>query len=141
MIRHGVSIGLAGGDIVPFAISEDGDVEITARPCLRSARMRVFDLDAVLEGKPEDVSSGNYGLYSLVNVPGLSEGVYAIAVDYPDGSVCDGRNCWIAGFSGPLTDPVTYVGPFKNKSDFSMTEDLNVDDLLGEIIMILQGGQ
>ncbi|MDU8928541.1 hypothetical protein RXV86_14210 [Alisedimentitalea sp. MJ-SS2] len=128
-------------DVVLFALSAGSDISATLRPCSSSARMRLFDLDANLLGETEAFSSGYYGLYSKFEVSGMKEGAYALAIDYPDGSTCDGRNGWIAEIGGPITDPQPYVGPFEVKPDFSMDEGLDVGDLLGDITRILTTGQ
>lgn len=126
-------------DVVLVALSEDGDVAITARPCSSSARVRLFDLDANLLGMTETYGSGYYGLYSRFEVSGLSAGAYAIAVDYPDGSTCDGTNGWTVDFNGPFGDPADYVGPTEDVPDHSLNEEMNVDDMMAEILTILEG--
>ena len=71
---------------------------------------------------------------------GVKEAAYALTIVYPDRSICDGRNGWIAEAAGPVTDPIANVGPFGAKPDVSMREGLKVDDLLSDFTRILSGG-
>jgi len=128
-------------DVALFGLGEDGNVAVTLRPCSASARLKVFDIEGKLLAETGEVGYGYYGLYAKKEIAGLKKGAYALVVEFPDGSLCDdGRNGWTVDVAGHVVDPQPFVGPFEDKPDYSVREDLNVDDLIGDLERIVGGG-
>lgn len=126
-------------DVALFGLGEDGSVKITIRPCSRSGRVTLFDITGRKLGQTEEVSYGYYGLYASRTFEGLKKGAYALAVEFPDGSLCDdGKNGWTVDVEGHVVDPQPFVGPFETKPDYSVREDLNVDDLVRDLSAIIR---
>lgn len=125
-------------DVVLVGLGEDGDITMSIRPCSRSGRLRMYDIKGNKLAESGEISYGYYGLYDSIDVAGLKKGAYAFVVDYPDGSECDDGNDWIVDYSGHLVDPIEFVGPFETKPDFSVREDLNVDDLIEDLSVIMR---
>lgn len=126
-------------DVVLFGLGEDGGVSLTLRPCSRTARVELFAIDGTKLAESGDISNGYYGLYNTTEVSGLTKGAYAFAVSYPEGDTCDdGKNGWVVDVGGHVVDPIEFVGPFEEKPDFSVREDLDVSDLEADILKILE---
>lgn len=125
-------------DVALFGLGADGDVKITIRPCSASGRVTLYDISGRKLGGTGEVGYGYYGLYANKSFTGLKKGAYALAVEFPDGSLCDdGKNGWTVDVAGNVVDPQPFVGPFENKPDYSVREDLNVDDLIRELSAIV----
>lgn len=121
-------------DVALFGLSRDGPVEITLWQCARGGRVRLYDLAGNLLGQSGYVHSGQRGLSGSVKLAGLARGVYALVVDCLEaGTECKDGNRWVTDVSGNTVDPISFVGPFETVPDHSVREDLNVDDLIGDL--------
>ncbi|QDG76396.1 peptidoglycan-binding protein [Labrenzia sp. PHM005] len=93
-------------DVILFATSKQGDVQVTIRPCTRQAEMIVVN-DAGQElVRADDISYGYYGLYTTRKLTNLPKGLYAVMLKHTGRTPCeDEAQGWNAEVAGHIIVP------------------------------------
>lgn len=93
-------------DVILFATSTQGDVQVTIRPCTRQAEMIVVNETGQELVRADDISYGYYGLYTTRKLTNLPKGLYAVILKHTGRTPCeDEAQGWNAEVAGHIIVP------------------------------------